>query len=104
MNEIERNRHEKKLIKFVEKEGFTLSAIVPHANYDEFVFYRKDHDDIYNLEISFNGVGYRIATGYNNYIFYQNKGFDFTWENMAFHVEHFTNDKIVDTAHELDGE
>lgn len=102
MNEAERNKHEKKLIKFVESSGFTMSAIVPHRNFDEFIFYKNDKNDIYNLEISFNGQGYRIATGYNNYIFYTNNLFDMTWENMEYHVKHFSLDKIADTAHELD--
>ncbi len=95
MNAIERKEAEIKLITFVEAHGFICKAIVPYQNYDEYIFSKLDKGDELNLEIAFNGAGYRMATGHNNYVFYQNNGFDYTWENLVFHVRHFSMDKSL---------
>ena len=104
MNQKEREEHEIKLLTFVESVGFICKAIVPYANYDEYIFAKKDGVDELNLEISFNGQGYRVATGHNGYVFYQNNKFDMSWENLQFHVFHFNLDKMVDTDNEFGGE
>ena len=104
MNATERQEAEKKLIEFVESLGFEPKAYIPHATYDEYVFVKQDGENILNLEVSFNGVGYRLATGYNNYLFFQNNKFELSWENLQFHIFHFNLDKQIDTDNEWDGE
>jgi len=104
MDAKERNEKEELVINYCEAVGFTLKGIKPHLNYDEYVFFKERNGDKLNLEIMFNGVGYKFATGINGYVFYQNNAFDMLWKDVKFHIYHFAIDGIVDTDNEWGGE
>jgi hypothetical protein len=99
-----KEKHETKLIDFVTKQGFKLVRKIKQTNHDEYIFEKNDNGVKLNLEIAYNGVGYCISTGRDDYIFYQNNKFQLNWRNVAFNVYHFALDKDIDLEFELGGE
>jgi len=79
MEQAERNQREVELLEFMKRMGYDINQITPHQNFDEYEFiFIWEPDDYVTVEVSFNGVGYRLRMIKVNSLFFVNENFDMT--------------------------
>lgn len=91
------NRHEEELVQSLGDLGFLLAAIVPHGNYDIFMFYRDVKDNLYNVSILYNGNGYALAMGQDNELVYHTKTFTLPREELLNVIKAFAKKNRIKT-------
>ena len=83
MEQAERNQREVELLEFMKRMGYDINQITPHQNFDEYEFiFIWEADDYVTVEVSFNGVGYRLRMIKVNSLFFVNENFDMTFDEL----------------------
>jgi hypothetical protein len=83
MEQAERNQREVELLEFMKRMGYDINQITPHQNFDEYEFiFIWEPDDYVTVEVSFNGVGYRLRMIKVNSLFFVNENFDMTFDEL----------------------
>lgn len=83
MEQAERNQREAELLGFMKTMGYDINQITPHQNYDEYEFiFIWEPDDYVTVEVSFNGVGYRLRMIKVNSLFFVNENFDLSFDEL----------------------
>jgi hypothetical protein len=83
MEQAERNQREVQLLEFMKRMGYDINQITPHQNFDEYEFiFIWEADDYVTVEVSFNGVGYRLRMIKVNSLFFVNENFDLTFDEL----------------------
>jgi len=83
MEQAERNQREVELLEFMKRMGYDINQITPHQNFDEYEFiFIWEPDDYVTVEVSFNGVGYRLRMIKVNSLFFVNENFDLTFDEL----------------------
>jgi len=83
MEQAERNQREVELLEFMKRMGYDINQITPHQNFDEYEFiFIWEADDYVTVEVSFNGVGYRLRMIKVNSLFFVNENFDLTFDEL----------------------
>jgi hypothetical protein len=83
MEQAERNQREVELLEFMKRMGYDINQITPHQNFDEYEFiFIWEPNDYVTVEVSFNGVGYRLRMIKVNSLFFVNENFDLTFDEL----------------------